>query len=415
MLTSTQAFALFGGSAPTGAILGNVFGAIFAQLLWWPWTYFSLTIACMVFAGLGAYAIISPQSRSELAGPLRTKIQKLDLPGAIVGIAALVLINVAWNQAPSVGWQEQYVWLILILGFVLLAGFFLIEIRISENPLIPFDALTADVSFVLGCLALGWGCFGIWVFYFWQFISLLRHETPLLGTAHFSPVAALGMVAGVVTGILMSKIRPAYILTIALLCFTTCAILIATAPVDQLYWYQTFWSLCVGPFGMDMSFPAATVMMSNAVKKEHQGIAASLAMTVVNYSISLGLGFAGTVEVHVNHGGGTPELLLKGYRGAFYMAIGLAGGGVLLSLAYVFFTHHRDWKMMQKQADTEKGAIAAKESETEKESGVGNHKTGTANGLMGREQPRERRGSESPTDLAAEEKEGQMSKQEGLS
>lgn len=52
-----------------------------------------------------------------------------------------------------------------------------------------------------------------------------------------------------------------------------------------------------------MSSPAATVILSNSVKKEHQDIAASLIKTVVNYSISLGLGFAGTVEVHINRGG----------------------------------------------------------------------------------------------------------------
>lgn len=55
------------------------------------------------------------------------------------------------------------------------------------------------------------------------------------------------------------------------------------------------------PFGMDMSFPAATVIMSNAVEKHHQGIAASLVNTVVNYSISLSLGFAGAIETLVSH------------------------------------------------------------------------------------------------------------------
>ena len=70
---------------------------------------------------------------------------------------------------------------------------------------------------------------------------------------------------------------------------------------------------------MDMSFPAATLILSNAVSKDHQGVGASLVNTVVNYSISLGLGFAGTVQVHVNHGGMTPEEQFEGYRGALYM------------------------------------------------------------------------------------------------
>lgn len=58
-----------------------------------------------------------------------------------------------------------------------------------------------------------------------------------------------------------------------------------------------------------MSFPAATLLLSNAMPREHQGVAASLVATVVNYSISLALGFAGTVEVHVPYG----KDMLRGY------------------------------------------------------------------------------------------------------
>jgi hypothetical protein len=77
-------------------------------------------------------------------------------------------------------------------------------------------------------------------------------------------------------------------------------------------------------------------MLSNAVERKHQGIAASLVTTVVNYSISLSLGFAGTVEVHVNNGGNTPGDVLKGYRGALYVAIGLGALGMVLSASYTF-------------------------------------------------------------------------------
>ena len=66
--------------------------------------------------------------------------------------------------------------------------------------------------------------------------------------------------------------------------------------------------------------------------REHQGIAASLVVTVVNYSISIGLGIAGTVESKVNNEG---QDLLKGYRGALYAAIGLSGMAILLSLLFV--------------------------------------------------------------------------------
>jgi hypothetical protein len=60
------------------------------------------------------------------------------------------------------------------------------------------------------------------------------------------------------------------------------------------------------------------LILSASVQREHQGIAASLVTTVVNYSISIGLGIAGTVEVHVNKEG---KDVLSGYRGAFTLAL----------------------------------------------------------------------------------------------
>lgn len=93
-----------------------------------------------------------------------------------------------------------------------------------------------------------------------------------------------------------------------------------------------------------MSFPAGTLILSNAVAKEHQGIAASLVNTIVNYSIALGLGFAGTVDEYVNKGGTSPDEVLKGFRGAFYVGIGLSAFGVALSLIFLSQSRQRQRK-----------------------------------------------------------------------
>lgn len=150
-----------------------------------------------------------------------------------------------------------------------------------------------------------------------------------------SPVAISGACAAIATGILLSKIRPAWVMMIAMCCFLTGNILVGTAPVDQTYWAQIFVCTIIIPWGMDMSFPAGTIVLSNAVDREHQGIAASLINTVVNYSISLGLGFAGTVQKYVQGDGKSEADLLKGLRSAYYMAFGLAGMGLALSVVFL--------------------------------------------------------------------------------
>jgi MFS family permease len=117
--------------------------------------------------------------------------------------------------------------------------------------------------------------------------------------------------------------------------YTVGSILAATMPIDSNYWTYFFFSVLIICVGMDSSFPAATVIFSDAVPPKYQGIGASVVMTIVNYSISLGLGFAGTVEREINHGGHTKADVLLGIRGALWMSVGLAGLGLVLSLLFV--------------------------------------------------------------------------------
>ncbi|KAI4868390.1 MFS general substrate transporter [Hypoxylon rubiginosum] len=329
-------FAIFGAMAPTGSVLGSLFAALFA-LTWWPWAFWAFGLVLAAFMVLGYYAIPAASNRQHQERPkdLKSTLQALDLVGTLLGVGGLILVNFSWNQAPIVGWPQPYVYVTLILGLLSLTAFFVFELKYAENPLIPFNAFSSDVSFVLGAVACGWSCFGIWFFYTWEFLLVLREEPPLLATAMFSPVTVSGLCAALFTGYMLHHLKPPIIMTIALVSFTVGTIIIGTCPVDQVYWGQSFVSVIVMPWGMDMSFPAATIILSNAVPRKHQGIAASLVNTVVNYSISLGLGFAGTVETQINNGGGTPEDILKGYQGAYYIGIGLAGLGVAVCLAFL--------------------------------------------------------------------------------
>lgn len=99
--------------------------------------------------------------------------------------------------------------------------------------------------------------------------------------------------------------------------------------------------ILIANINRDISFPAATLLLSNAMPREQQGLSASLVATIVNYSISLALGFAGTVEVHVNDGG---KNLLKGYRGAWYLAIGLGGLGFAFAVLFGLHEHRKSRK-----------------------------------------------------------------------
>ena len=318
-------FSLFGATAPSGFVLGAVFVSLFAERAWWPWGYWIMAITCALLASLGYFVIPSAAQEPSVD-------KSFDYLGSLLGVAGLILFNVAWNQAPAAGWSTPYVYVLLILGVLLLAAFAVVERKVS-TPLVPFHTFSGKTGFVLGCIVLGWSAFGIWVYYFWQFSENLRGFSPLLVSAQLVPAGVSGFCAALTTGILLSLLHPSYIMCFAMLAFCVGNILFATMPVKQTYWLQSFFSIIITPWGMDMSFPAATIILSDLMPREHQGLAASLVNTLVNYSISIGLGIGGTVEAHVNRGN---EDLLRGYRGAWYAGIGLSGIGSVLGLYFVF-------------------------------------------------------------------------------
>ena len=121
------------------------------------------------------------------------------------------------------------------------------EYRYAVNPLLPLDAFNADVGFVLSALACGWAMFGAWSLYIVLVFENIRGLTPLHTAFWIMPVLVSGLIASVLTGFLLgpAKLTPPVVMTIALIAFTTGIVIFVTAPVDQIYWAQTFVSIVV--------------------------------------------------------------------------------------------------------------------------------------------------------------------------
>ncbi|KAK8066507.1 hypothetical protein PG997_013254 [Apiospora hydei] len=312
-------------------------GSAFA-LLWWPVAYWAFSFILCIIAIIGYYAIPSATNKTERPHTFRGWLVELDIPGATAGVSSLVLINFAFNQGHISGWNEPSIWEALIVGGVLMCIFIMIECHYAKNPIVPLNALSPQVSLILGAVACGWACFGIWSFYTWQFLQIIKGLSPLLTTGWMSPIVAMGIFASMTTGMVLHKLGPPVAMLISMLAFTVSTALIATVPEDQTYWGQTFVGMLVISWGMDMSFPAATLLLSNSVSKKHQGIAASLVATVINYSMSIGIGIGGTVEAQVTRGAVTKERVLSGYRAALLTGVGLAGTGAVICIALIVGT-----------------------------------------------------------------------------
>ncbi|KAI9711050.1 MAG: hypothetical protein M1828_001977 [Chrysothrix sp. TS-e1954] len=351
-------FGLLGATAPGGFVLGATFSSLLAQREWWPWAYWILGLVAAGVTLLACFVVPvaqeEAQDEEEKEASKAGLVQRLDLLGATTGVVGLVLVNFAWNQGPNAGWTTVYVYVMLIIGLLFLAAFAFVEIRV-RFPLVPIRDISGDALFVLGCIAAGWSSFGIWVFYYFQLSEVIEGASPLLTTARITPAAVSGLCASVVAGLIISRVVPGAVMLVSMTAFTIGSILLATRPVGQIYWAQLFVAAIVMPWGMDLSFPSATIVMSNTLPRNKQGLAASLVNTVLNYSISIGLGAAGLVESKLNRGGTD---ILRGYRSAWYLGIGLGCAGMAISVYFIVTG------VTRKRRETHKAALVDMDSET---------------------------------------------------
>jgi MFS family permease len=156
------AFSLFGCCAPLGAYLGMLLAAIFVDFIGWQFVFFLLAGISLLCAITSKIVFIPPPPTPSQMKPFKEMLGDMDWLGAVTGVAGMICVQVAFVSAPSVGWGTSWIYMLLIIGALLIAGFVVVEIRVAEHPLIPFRMLRSDVAFVLAAVSCGWAVFGIW-------------------------------------------------------------------------------------------------------------------------------------------------------------------------------------------------------------------------------------------------------------
>ncbi|KAH1730469.1 hypothetical protein KXX25_007113 [Aspergillus fumigatus] len=307
-------FSAFAVAAPLGCFTAGVVGSVFAQYVWWPWVMWTYSIGCFIIAAVGLWVIPSDYPRCQKAATLQ-----FDYIGSVLGVAGLLLLNISWNQAPIDGWSTPYVYVLLIGGFLVL-GLFVLQERRAPG-------IRSWINFAM-CL--------LWI----QQCSSRQGPSQ-------------GILPALATPYLMAVITSGWLMAIACAAFLGGCILQSTAPVEQSYWMNTFWSFVIMAWGMDISFPASTTILSDAVPVKHQGASASLVNTVINYSIAIGLGIAGTVEAEVSHQGVNQ---LRGYRAALWSSVGLAALAFGIALVYAVRTFQEQQSSRKSSQEREQRA-----------------------------------------------------------
>ncbi len=212
-------------------------------------------------------------------------------------------------------------------------AFVLWEWKVAKEPILPLTIWVAPYfSLVVLVSFLTIMSVGILIWYINLYDQVLRQYTMFASAAAFATLAIMGTVAAFAASWAIPRLPAQYILAIGSLSSCVASILVATTPAQQTYWAQIFPALIFTAFGPDFIFTATQIIASNTVRRDQQGLAGSLMGTVLSYSLSTGLGFAGTVEAYTNDGG---KNVLQGYRNALYLSIGLSGLAAIIALLFI--------------------------------------------------------------------------------
>ncbi len=237
------------------------------------------------------------------------------------------------SQAPVVGWQEPYEYILLIVALLHFAAFLFWEAKFAKVPILPVDIWKApSFGAIAAVLFLVFMSLGIILWYATVILLNIRNFYPVVLGCAWLPMAISGVGAAFLAAWAVPRMPAQILVAIGCVGAILMNVLLATTPVQQTFWAMIFPAMILVAFTGDMVFAAGQIIASSGVARRHQGAAGSLIGTLFTYGMSTGLGFAGTVERYIDPDGTN---LLKGYRAAAYLGIGFAVGGLVIDLLFV--------------------------------------------------------------------------------
>ncbi|KAJ5531835.1 hypothetical protein N7527_005228 [Penicillium freii] len=316
---------LFGASAPVGGYFGALFLGAFLQRTEWKW--FFVFIACLGVITFTPLWALSPRE------PAVDRHGKIDCIGSALGTSSLILFNFVWNQAPSVGWSTSYEIVLLISSIILFGGFLLWERNYAAEAIMPLEIFKAP-SFLMLLLVvlLNYMAVGTLIWYQVLWLQKVWHWSPLQFAVGWTPFVICATGAACLAAWMIPRMAAQWILAIGTVTILISNVLMATVPIHQSYWPQIFPSVVLFSFCPDFVYTAGQIIASNSVRRNQQGIAASVIGTLNLYGNSLGLGFASTIEVQIARRSGSQ---IMGYRAALFFGVAISVLALILDVCFV--------------------------------------------------------------------------------
>lgn len=323
-----KAMGAWGALGGAASAVGVFLGGVISDYLDWRWVFF-------VNVPAGLLVLIGILKLIPADGPVR--VQKLDLGGAVLITAGMLLLVYTIVEAPDVGWGDRQT----IGGFVgagaLILLFVLWEARQLE-PLFPLSILrvrglaAADITMVVA-MAGFYTVFLIITLYMQQVLHFSQMRS---GSAYLPATVGVVVSAGIGTG-LIGKVGTRPVIVVGAVLGALGFFVLSHIPADGTYVADLLPGLMLMALGLGLVLVGTTTAAQAGVPEEQAGLAGAM----VNSSMWLGgaLGIAVLTAIATSEtrdrfagGQGEAEALTGGFQDALLWAAILLAGAVLIAL-----------------------------------------------------------------------------------
>jgi EmrB/QacA subfamily drug resistance transporter len=283
-----KAMGIFGFVLSGGGTAGVILGGVLTDVLDWHWIFLiNIPVGIAVIAL--SLALLPGAQGQAAAG-------RLDVAGAVIVTAALILAVYAIVNGNDVGWLNARTLGLLFASAALLVVFLVLEARVS-SPLVPLNLFrnrNLSSSNVVGILMAG-GMFA-WFFLSALYMQRILGYSPLeVGLAYLPGTVLWGAASLFLSDRLVLRfgIKPPLVTGLALM--TAGLLLLARSPVDGYWPVDILPSTLVLGLGAGIAFNPILLAAMSDVAPEESGLASGVVNTAFMMGGAVGLAVLASV------------------------------------------------------------------------------------------------------------------------
>ncbi|WP_328911286.1 MFS transporter [Streptomyces sp. NBC_00234] len=297
-----KALLIYSGTAAGGFTIGLVAGGLLTAV-GWRWVFFAPVVLSFLIL-VAALAFVPTSERPDRTG------KRVDAAGALTVTSALVLIVLGIERAAHAGFAASAG--TLLAGLAFLAAFLLIERR-SAEPLVRLGIFRNGslVRANLSAMLFAAGFFGF-QFLVVLYLQELRDWSTLQTSFAMLVIGVDAILSPTLTPRLVNRFGNAKVIFGGLLLAVLSYGLFLPLGADWSY-AAMFPSLIVLGLAFSLAYGPLTIVATEGIAEEEQGLAGGLLYTAFQFGAALGLSAVTAVSVAATHAE-TPAALLDGYR-----------------------------------------------------------------------------------------------------